>query len=144
MRRRAAGPRPTTRPKEAPNDNPVRPGARAGRGGLAPSHSPHARLACACRGPPTFRRLIEAKRRTIGWLLGLSLGFFFLTLLLAGYARPFMSAKAFGALNIGYVLIIGIYLVTWAAALLYMLAAHRSFDPLAAAARDTAMREGTR
>ncbi|GLK72760.1 DUF485 domain-containing protein [Ancylobacter dichloromethanicus] len=118
--------------------------ARAPAAGASPPPTPrmpdwHARVEA-----PTFRRLIEAKRRTIGWLLGLSLGFFFLTLLLAGYARPFMSAKAFGALNIGYVLIIGIYLVTWAAALLYMLAAHRSFDPLAAAARDTAMREGTR
>jgi uncharacterized membrane protein (DUF485 family) len=93
---------------------------------------------------PTFRRLIQAKRQTIGWLLGPSLGFFFLTLLLAGYARPFMAAKAFGALNVGYVLVIAIYLVTWGAALLYTLAAHRTFDPLAAAARDAATREGTR
>ncbi|GLK83060.1 DUF485 domain-containing protein [Ancylobacter defluvii] len=92
----------------------------------------------------TFRRLIQTKRQIIGWLLGLSLGFFFLTLLLAGYARPFMSAKAFGALNVGYVLVIAIYLVTWGAALLYTLAAHRIFDPLAAAARHAAMREGTR
>ncbi|MDQ0513307.1 DUF485 domain-containing protein [Ancylobacter amanitiformis] len=93
---------------------------------------------------PTFRRLIQAKRQIIGWLLGVSLGFFFLTLLLAGYARPFMAAKAFGALNVGYVLVIAIYLVTWGAALLYTLAAHRIFDPLAATARDAATREGTR
>lgn len=92
----------------------------------------------------TFRRLVQIKRQIIGWLLGLSLGFFFVTLLLAGYARPFMSVKAFGALNVGYVLVIAIYLVTWGAALLYTLAAHRIFDPLAATARDAAMREGTR
>lgn len=93
---------------------------------------------------PSFRRLIQTKFRTIGWLLGLSLGFFFLTLLLAGFARPFMAAKAFGALNVGYVLVIAIYLVTWGAALLYTLAAHQTFDPLAAAARDAAAPESTR
>ncbi|MFD2029429.1 DUF485 domain-containing protein [Ancylobacter dichloromethanicus] len=60
----------------------------------------------------TFRQLIQTKRQIIGWLLGLSLGLFFLTLLLAGYARPFMSTKAFGALNVGYVLVIAIYLVS--------------------------------
>lgn len=94
---------------------------------------------------PAFRRLIEAKRRAIGWLLGLSLGFFFVTLLLAGYARPLMAAKAVGTLNIGYVLVIAVYLVTWGSALLYTLAAHRIFDPLAAAAaRDATSGEGAR
>lgn len=108
---------------------------------LSPARTPdwHARVE-----GPSFRRLIQAKRQTIGWLLGLSLGFFFLTLLLAGYARPFMATKAFGALNIGYVLVIAIYVVTWGAALLYTVAAYRTFDPLAAAARDAAIGEGAR
>ncbi|MFG1427700.1 DUF485 domain-containing protein [Roseixanthobacter glucoisosaccharinicivorans] len=93
---------------------------------------------------PSFRRLMQAKFKIISWLLAVSLGFFFLTLLLAGYARPFMAAKAYGALNVGYVMVIAIYLVTWGTALLYTLAAHLTFDPLAAAACDAATREGTR
>lgn len=80
---------------------------------------------------PAFRRLIDTKRRVISLLLGGSLGFFFLVLLLAGYARPLMAAKFAGPLNLGYVLVIGIYLVSWGAALLYTFAAHRRFDPLA-------------
>lgn len=80
---------------------------------------------------PAFRRLIDAKRRVISLLLGGSLGFFFLVLLLAGYARPLMAAPFAGPLNVGYALLLAIYAVSWGAALLYTYAAHHSFDPLA-------------
>lgn len=77
---------------------------------------------------------MQVKGWTIATLLGGSLGFFFVVMLMAGYARPLMSAKLTGALNLGYGLLIATYLICWGVALLYTLAARLSFDPLAAEA----------
>ena len=85
-----------------------------------------------------FRDLLLTKKKVISYLLGISLGFFFIVLLLAGYNRPLMAEKVSGSLNIGYVLVIAIYLASWGAALLYTFAAHRVFDPLAAKAAKAA------
>lgn len=88
----------------------------------------------ACVTAPLFQRLLEVKRRTIGWLLGGSLAFFFVMMFLAGYARPFMTTKVFHSLNVGYVLIFAMYLICWCAALIYTFVARTTFDPLAAQA----------
>ena len=65
-------------------------------------------------------------------MLILSLGFFFGVMLLAGYARTFMAEKIFGSFNVGYLLVVGIYLVCWLVAILYYVLATFYLDPLAA------------
>lgn len=85
-----------------------------------------------------FKDLLLTKKKVISYLLGVSLAFFFIVLLLAGYNRPLMAEKVSGSLNIGYVLVIAIYLASWGAALLYTFTAHRVFDPLAAKAAKAA------
>lgn len=77
---------------------------------------------------PRFRALMRAKRAVAGSLLIISLGFFSCMTLLAGYARPFMTSKLFGALNVGFFLILLAYVLCWLTALLYIRAANGSFD----------------
>lgn len=94
---------------------------------------------------PPFQRLMQAKRRAIGSMLAGSLGLFFVMMLLAGYARPFMAMKILGPLNVGYAMILLTYVMCWGLAILYAFIAHRVFDPLAAkSARDAETWEMTR
>jgi len=51
---------------------------------------------------------------------------------LAGFARPFMTAKALGPLNVGFVLIGANYVLSWVLALIYVHVANKRFDPLVA------------
>jgi uncharacterized membrane protein (DUF485 family) len=83
---------------------------------------------------PAFRNLLASKRRFIAPLLAFYLTYFLGVMLLAGFARPLMSSKVFGPLSLGYVLIIGIYLMCWGLAVLYAYFAERIFDPQAARA----------
>ncbi len=78
-----------------------------------------------------FEDLLTAKRRTIAPMLIFSLGFFFGIMLLAGFARAFMAEKLIGSLNVGYGLVVGIYLVCWTVAIFYYLVATFYLDPLA-------------
>ena len=87
---------------------------------------PHTQYLQSCSSPG-FRDLMQAKKRIVGPLLVVSLGFFFCLTLLAGFARPLMSTKLVGALNIGFFLILLAYLVCWAAAVLYVRAANNIF-----------------
>lgn len=64
-------------------------------------------------------------------MLVLSIAFFLLVTLLAGFARPLMTQKVFGPLGLGYVLIIVTYLVCWVSAIIYVNLADRFFDPQA-------------
>ena len=86
-----------------------------------PLHSPH------------FADLLHTKRATVTPLLVVSIGFFICLTLLAGFARPLMTMKVFGALNLGFFLILMGYVICWIAALLYIRAANRLFDEKAAA-----------
>lgn len=83
---------------------------------------------------PSFRELLALKRQIITPMLVIYLVYFLGVMLLAGYARPLMSIKVLGPLNLGYALIIGTYLMCWALAVLYALAAGRLFDRKAAQA----------
>ncbi|WP_181298413.1 DUF485 domain-containing protein [Pseudomonas sp. Q2-TVG4-2] len=75
-----------------------------------------------------FQNLIQTKKRIIGPLLFVTLGFFTVMTLLAGYAKEFMTIKLVGPLNVGFSLILLAYFICWAGALLYVRAANGPFD----------------
>ena len=81
---------------------------------------------------PYFADLLRTKRATVTPLLVVSVGFFICITLMAGFARPLMTMKVFGALNLGFFLILIGYAICWIAALLYIRAANRLFDEKAA------------
>lgn len=66
-----------------------------------------------------FRSLLSLKRRTIGPMLAGGMTFFLAVLALAGFARPLMSEKVVGPLNLGYALILATYAMCWGLAILY-------------------------
>ncbi|MGF6852885.1 DUF485 domain-containing protein [Paraburkholderia sp. CI3] len=88
----------------------------------------------------SFRALVSAKIRVVAPLLGLSLFFILGTALLAGYNRPRMAQKVVGAFNVGYLLVLLMYGLSWAAACIYVYAANNRFDTQAALAADDARR----
>ncbi|CAL60864.1 hypothetical protein; putative membrane protein [Herminiimonas arsenicoxydans] len=88
---------------------------------------PHMQYQKSCNSSG-FHDLIQSKKRIVAPLLMVSLGFFFCLTLLVGFARPLMSTKLIGSLNIGFFLILVAYLVCWVAAVLYVWAANEIFD----------------
>ena len=81
---------------------------------------------------PSFRELMSVKARFIVSVTALALTFYLLVNVLAGFAPGFMSQPVVGAFNVGYVLIVALYVMTWAIALIYVRVANRAFDPKAA------------
>ena len=88
----------------------------------------------------SFRALVSVKIRVVAPLLGLSLLFILGTALLAGCDRPLMAQKVAGAFNVGYLLVLLLYGLSWAAACIYVHAANNRFDAQAALAADDARR----
>jgi uncharacterized membrane protein (DUF485 family) len=85
-----------------------------------------------------FRALVSLKVRVVAPLLGLSLLFILCTALLAGYDRPLMAQKVLGAFNVGYLLVLLMYGLSWVTACIYVYAANNRLDPQAALAADAA------
>ncbi|MDP9429743.1 MAG: DUF485 domain-containing protein [Actinomycetota bacterium] len=81
---------------------------------------------------PSFRELMSAKTRFIVSVTVSALTFYLGVNVLAGFAPGFMSQRVVGALNVGYVLILALYVMTWAIALIYVRVANRTFDSKAA------------
>ncbi len=79
-----------------------------------------------------FRELLSLKARFVVSVTAVALTFYLGVNVLAGFAPGFMSQRAVGPLNVGYVLILALYLMTWAIALVYVRVANRTFDPKAA------------
>lgn len=80
---------------------------------------------------PAFRALLRAKWRIIAPLMVVYLGIYFTLMLLAGYGRGFMAEPVYGPLNVGYVLILGLYAMCWIISVVYVRVAERIFDPAA-------------
>ena len=80
---------------------------------------------------PEFQGLLRLKRRTVGPMLAGGLGVFIVVLALAGTARPLMVEKVVGPLNLGYVLVLALYVLCWMLAVLYAFLAGTRFDPQA-------------
>ena len=81
---------------------------------------------------PSFRELMSVKTRFIVSVTALALTFYLGVNVLAGFAPGFMSQRVVGALNVGYVMILALYVMTWAIALIYVRVANRTFDSKAA------------
>lgn len=88
----------------------------------------------AATASASFAELLRTKTRLVKPLLLASFGFIVLTMLLAGYARGFMAQKVIGAFNVGYLLVLVIYLLCWAVAVIYVRTANTKFDQQSAAA----------
>ena len=94
---------------------------------------------------PSFRELMSVKTRFIVSVTALALTFYLGVNVLAGFAPEFMSQRVVGALNVGYLLILALYVMTWAIALIYVRVANRTFDPKAAdAVASVEKRKGAR
>ncbi|WP_175425732.1 DUF485 domain-containing protein [Trinickia violacea] len=76
----------------------------------------------------SFEKLVDIKVRFVAPVLGLSFVFIFGTALLSGFDRPLMAEKVAGAFNVGYLLIVLMYCLSWAAATWYVHVANRRFD----------------
>jgi uncharacterized membrane protein (DUF485 family) len=90
---------------------------------------------------PEFRELIRRKKAFVipGTLFFLAWYFGFI--ILAGYAPDFMGREFLtDGLTVGYVLALSQFVMTWVLGWLYLRKADRVFDPLAARARDAAIR----
>jgi uncharacterized membrane protein (DUF485 family)/nucleotide-binding universal stress UspA family protein len=83
-------------------------------------------------GEPSFRELMAVKTRFVVTVTALALTFYLGVNVLAGFAPGFMSQRVLGALNVGYVLILALYVMSWVIALVYVRVANRTFDPKAA------------
>ncbi len=81
---------------------------------------------------PSFRDLIATKARFLVPVIVFYLAFYLGITLLAGFAPGFMARRVVGAVNVGYLLIIAIYVVVWILALVYVRVANTTFDPKAA------------
>jgi uncharacterized membrane protein (DUF485 family) len=50
---------------------------------------------------------------------------------LAGFAKGFLALKVIGAVNVGFMLIAGNYVLAWLLAVIYVHVANTTFDPMA-------------
>lgn len=69
---------------------------------------------------PSFRELTATRNRFIAPALLLSAGFYLAVTLFVGFAPDIAARPVIGAINVGYLLIFAVYLVTWASAVLYV------------------------
>lgn len=87
---------------------------------------------------PAFYRLIAAKRRIVGPLMGISLTYIIGMTLLAGYGKPLLAIKVWGAFNVGYLMILLTYLLCWVVSVIYVTVANETFEALASEVIDGA------
>lgn len=91
---------------------------------------------------PDFKMLVDARKKFIvSMLIIFVVGFVGLSLLLS-FARPMMGVKIVGPLNLGFVLIIGNYVMGWIIAVVYARVSGRDHDPLIKIVVDNAKMSG--
>ena len=77
-----------------------------------------------------FKTLIDTKRRSIVPMIVIYvIGYMGLSVL-AGFGRGILGIKVLGAVNLGFVLIAGNYVMSWALAVVYARISGKSHDPL--------------
>ena len=69
---------------------------------------------------PEFRNLITAKKMFIIPVMLVFLGYYFLLLILAGYAPQFLSMKIFSVVNVAYIFGISVIFAGWIVVVLYV------------------------
>jgi len=77
-----------------------------------------------------FKKLIDAKRRSmVPMIIIYVVGYMGLSVL-AGFGRGILGTKVMGSLNLGFVLIAGNYVMSWALAIVYARISANRHDPL--------------
>jgi uncharacterized membrane protein (DUF485 family) len=93
---------------------------------------------------PEFRELIKRKKAFVIPATIFFLAWYFGFIILAGYAPDFMGEEFLtDGLTVGYVLALSQFVMTWVLGWWYLRRADRVFDPLAARAREAALRHAT-
>ncbi len=80
---------------------------------------------------PRYVELRKRHRNFVFPVAGLFLGWYFLYVLLAGYASDFMSTKVSGNINVGLLFGLGQFVSTFAITMAYARYANRRLDPIA-------------
>jgi len=83
-----------------------------------------------------FKQLRTRFRRFVFPVTGFFLAWYFLYVILAAYARDFMSTKVFGNVNIGLILGLLQFVSTFVITTIYARWADRQFDPTAQKLRE--------
>ena len=90
-----------------------------------------------------FRELIKRKKAFVIPATLFFLAWYFGFIILAGYAPDFMGREFLAdGITVGYVLALSQFIMTWVLGWMYLRRADREFDPLAAKAREAALRAG--
>jgi uncharacterized membrane protein (DUF485 family) len=77
-----------------------------------------------------FKTLIDAKQRSIVPMIVIyMIGYMGLSIL-AGFSRGILGTKVLGAVNLGFVLIAGNYIMSWVLAVVYARISANRHDPL--------------
>jgi uncharacterized membrane protein (DUF485 family) len=77
-----------------------------------------------------FKTLVDAKQRSIVPMMVISLVGYLGLSVLAGFGRDLLGMKVLGAINLGFVLIAGNYLMAWLLGIVYARIAASRHDPL--------------
>jgi len=79
---------------------------------------------------PEFHMLIDAKRRSIVPMIVIYVVGYMGLSVLAGFGHGILGMKVLGSVNLGFVLIAGNYIMSWALAIVYARVSANSHDPL--------------
>jgi uncharacterized membrane protein (DUF485 family) len=89
-----------------------------------------------------FKTLIDAKRRSIVLMAVIYIVGYMGLSVLAGFDRGLLGIKVLGALNLGMVLIVGNYVMSWVLAVVYARISANRHDPLVKVVVDRARASG--
>lgn len=98
----------------------------------------------AAEESPEFKELVAARRRFVWPATIFFFAAYFGFILLSGYAGGFMGASIYRGLTVGYVAMLGLFVMVWAMVFLYLRQADNVFDPLARRAAAKALEAGKR
>jgi uncharacterized membrane protein (DUF485 family) len=91
---------------------------------------------------PEFKTLIDAKQRSIVPMIVIYVVGYMGLSVLAGFARGILGTKVLGAVNLGFVLIAGNYVMSWVLAVVYARVSANRHDPLVQVVVDKAQASG--
>jgi uncharacterized membrane protein (DUF485 family) len=77
-----------------------------------------------------FKALVDAKQRVIVPMMVIYIVGYMGLSILAGFARDFLGIKVVGAVNLGFLLIAGNYLMAWLIGIVYARISANRHDPL--------------
>jgi uncharacterized membrane protein (DUF485 family) len=79
---------------------------------------------------PEFKMLIDAKRRSIVPMVVVYIVGYMGLSVLAGFGRGLLGTKVLGAVNVGFLLIAGNYVMSWLLGIVYARISANRHDPL--------------